>query len=277
MDRARPVALALALLVAATARAAAAPCDPALGHAFTGPPEVGLRPAGLGAPRSPCRERALWLRLPGQATIDLPDFYGTLAGGLRAGLRLPRWGVEWSVDATLLDVRFAQNASLTATELTGGPLAVGALWATGVRAGGVPLALAPALRLVPPGTWLGVDGQRGGGELALHLGLRPLAWLTVDAHVGALAWLTEAGGGGTDARLQGLAAAGAGLRWRWLALLAGLEVATGWTDASLDHLLVRAGLRASTGAGAFDLAAALPLAGDDRTDAAVLLGWQLAL
>ncbi len=284
MVGARPLACAVVLAaVALTAtRAHASPCDAALGRPFTGPAELGVRESGLGVPRSPCRRRELFARLLGAATIDTPDFYGTLVATTQLGVRWPLalWGgLELSADAAVADFRFAQNASVKASELTYGPFALGLLWEGSLRVLGVPVSLAPALRLVVPASRLGVDGERGAGELALHLGLRPRRWLSLDAHVGALVQLFEAADGGTSQFHQAYAALGAGIVLRdWLALLAGGEAGFGWYGAGLDHLLVRGGLRFAVGrAGTFDLAVAAPVAGSERTDLLVLLGWSQRL
>ncbi len=278
----RAGAVILSVLLAAAAPAAAAPCELALGRRFTGPVELGVREAGLGAPRSPCRERSIFARLAGGATIDPPDFYGTLAATTQLGVRWPiAWlgGLELSADAFLVDARFAQNASLKATELSYGPFALGVLWAGRFRLLGVPVAFAPALRVIAPGSRVGVEGDRGGAELALHLGLRPRRWLSLDAHASALAWLFEGKGGGTDHFAQASFAAGAGLVLAdWLAVLAGAEIATGWYDNGVDHVLVRGGLRfTSRRAGAFDLGVVAPVAGSERADLLVLLGWSRGL
>ena len=58
----------------------------------------------------------------------------------------------------------------------------------------------------------------------------------------------------------------------WFAVTGGLELQSGWYRSGLDHLLVRAGGRFSLGCDhRLEIAVALPLAGDERTNAALQL------
>jgi hypothetical protein len=271
-----------ALVAFATRAAEASPCDAALGQPFTGPAEIGVREAGLGVPRAPCRRRELLARLDAGATVDTPEFYGTLVATTRLGVRWPlAWlgGLEVSADAAVVDYRFAQNASLKLTEATSGPIAFGLLWEGGLRLGGWPVSLAPALRVVAPGSRLGVDGDRGAFELALHAGARPLGWLSLDAHLGALAILFADVDGQTAHHHEAYAAAGAGFVVEdWLALLVGAEVGFGFYDDGLDHVLARGGVRLGTRRwGRYDLAALVPFAGAERADLVLLLAWSRPL
>lgn len=240
-----------------------------------GPAEIAVRDVGLGAPRQPCIERQVRVDLRGAAAIDVPSFYGTLGGSAVAGVRWPVAGLELSVDARLVDDRFAQNASLKATEVGVGPLTLGVLrplaaW-YGVR-------LAVAARGVLPLTDSAATNFAGAVEAALHATTRPRRWLAIDAH-GAIygaAFAPTADATGFGAVLIG---GGAALRpARWFAAHAGLEVQGGWYGVGLDHLLARLAVRFRAGsAGDFTLGAALPLAGAERTDVVIVLGWSLPL
>ena len=287
MDRARVVnrraRLALLASVVLATRAHAEPCDPALGRPFTGPIELGLREAGLGAPRSPCAAREVFARVDGGATVDRPEFYGTIAGALHVGVRWPvalEDRLELSAEAWLADWRFAQNASIKATELTYGPLAVGVHWQLPeFRALGTPVSYANTVRVVLPGTRIGVEGDRGALEYGAHVGLRPRRWLSLGLHGGGLTQLTEAEDGGTSSHWQFFVGSSAGLAPAdWFALIVGLELADEWHGQDRDHLLVRGGLRFFVGrAGIVELGAGLPFGGVERTDLIVQLGWRHGL
>jgi hypothetical protein len=179
--------------------------------------------------------------------------------------------VEGSWALRAIDWRFAQNASLKATETGVGPLAVGALVPLTAYARGQRIAIAPALRVVLPYTDSTYDTPAGALELALHLGAKP--WNKVSLYGGS-ALLGFAAGG--NVREAATAHVGAGvLPWRWLVVHAGLEAQAGWMAwTALDHVLVRGGLRAVTRrAGRFDLSALWPVAGSDRTDLVAGLSW----
>jgi hypothetical protein len=240
----------------------------------TAPNEVAVRDLDLGAPRAPCTEHALFVRLRGAVTIDLPDFYGTIGAAAILGLRAPVGPVELSIAARAVSWEFAQDASFKATDLQLGPIALGALLPLGT-AGAGRLALAARVLLPYTDTAYGTDTPYAAGELALHGGVTASERLALYGSTALLAW-----GASSTARAAANLSFGAGLKLgRPFAIHLGIEAQTGWyAFPDLDHLLVRGGLRfTTTRAGRFELAAAVPLAGRERTDAVVGIDWSLGL
>jgi hypothetical protein len=257
----------LSLLIAAPKPAYA--CDD-----LAAPVELTVRTIGLGAPRSACTERQLSVSLGGAATIDVPNFYGLLGGGLTIGARWPVHHIELRADLRAAEETFAQNASLKATSLDAGPFTVGALRTFHILGAVV----APAARLVLPLTDSASPHFAGAGELALHADRRVARSFSADAHVAVLGALYTPPGA-TDR--FGALVAGTGAAWlparRW-AIHLGVEASTGWYGAALDHLLVRGGVRFRTHhAGDFTAGALIPLAGRERTDLAFVIDWRFPL
>lgn len=261
MARARAVIVLVAALLAAPA-ARAEDC--------VRPAEVALRDADLGAPRAPCVERRVYTRLRALALIDVPDFYGTLDAAAAIGVRWPVGPVEGSAELRAVDWRFAQNASLAASEVGVGPLTAGVLLPLGDG-------LAAATRVTLPFTDSTRDVPAGAAEIALHAATRPRPSLTVHGTLAGVGWLATPSDGGATGRLS--TALSTGIAWtpaRWIELLAGVEAQIGWYDLGLDHALARGGVRLVWRCHAFDLLAATPLAGDERTDLVLVVGWSLA-
>jgi hypothetical protein len=213
----------------------------------------------------------------GAALVDRPDFYGTLAGSLFLDLRtMLLHDLEIGVGARAVDVRYAQNAVISETEVGGGPVYLGVAGALRRRSlAGRPLRLAWGLRLDLPWT----DSNYGetavlsaSPQLAAALGLSPR--LALHGRIAGLFWLVRPPG---DVQTRRAGAASTDLVWapfRVLALAIGVEGQAGWYGAELDHLLVRGGARFPLGCRArLQLGAAAPLLGEERTDAALELGF----
>ncbi|HEU5058717.1 MAG TPA: hypothetical protein VFU21_19425 [Kofleriaceae bacterium] len=206
----------------------------------------------------------------GAALIDTPDFYGTAAASLFLDVRhLLLRDLEIGGGVRAVDARFAQNAVIAEDEVGAGPLYLAAAATLGRHhLGGRPLRLAWGLRLDLPWT----DTTYGSTavvaatpQVAAALGLSPR--LALHARLAALLWLVRPP---DDVQTRRAAALSSDLVWtpfRALAVAAGVEAQTGWYGATLDHLLVRGGLRVPFRCrNRLHLGAAAPLLGDERTD-----------
>jgi len=256
-------------LVALCASAAADPCR----DAYPAPVEASLRT--VGGPRTPCAEKAFLFHVQGAATIDLPQFYGSLGGAAMAGLRWPVYGVEWSIEANVVDWRFVQTASYTADEFGLGPFVVGALLPRKLRLFGIEWAVAPAARLVlPPDTH--VDVASMALEAAVHVGARPLHALAIQGSAVLLGWGALPTGGFLGRGAVQLSAGATLAPARWLRGSLGLEAQTGWYGPGLDHILVRGGVSVGR-RHQVTLGVLAPLAGAERTDLVLDVRWSAPL
>ena len=206
----------------------------------------------------------------GAALIDTPDFYGTANASLFLELRhLLLRDVEIGGGVRAVDARFAQNAVIAEDEVGAGPLYLTAAAAIGRhQVAGRPLRLAWGLRLDLPWT----DTTYGATavvaatpQVAGAFGLSPR--LALHGRLAALLWLVRPPG---DVETRRAVAFSSDLAWtpfRVLALSVGAEAQTGWYASTLDHLLIRGGLRLPFRCkNRLHLGAAAPLFGDERTD-----------
>lgn len=237
------------------------------------PAAAPLRDSGLDVARSACTETALRARSRGAALIDTGDFFGTLDGSLRlTGRWVSRGGVELEAGARVADYRFAQNAVLTSSELSAGPVWIGVSQSHTTRALGYAATWAPQLRLELPrsGSASDLTELAASPAVVLSVALRPNFRLHVRS--GLLLWAARPATG-FDTRAAVAASADAAWRaGRWLALTGGIEAQAGWRG-DFDHLLGRAAIRVG-GRTAVDLAAAAPVPelGRERIDLVVTLG-----
>jgi hypothetical protein len=230
-----------------------------------------MRESSIDAPRSACAGAGLAAGVRVQALIDTPEFYGTLAASVYVASTVMVRGFEVGAGARVVDYRFAQNAVVTAGEFSFGPLQLGL--ARSFRAG-PRLVWTPHLRLDTPGTDTGhaeLISTVAAGVTASYE-LRP--GLVGHGRVVGLAWASTPVDDLT-AREAALVSADVGWRARrWLALLGGAELQAGWYRGGLDHALLRLGVRFRRCCGALEVGAALPLAGAERTDAVIHIGWR---
>jgi hypothetical protein len=258
------VVLLLALLLGPRS-ARAEPCD----RFELAPASVGVRDAAIDRARSACTGWSESAGLTAQVLIDEPEFYGTLAASASGEVSTVVRGFEMTWRVRVVDYRFAQNAVVTASELTLGPIEFG--MARSVRAG-------PRLVWTPFFRIEGLNTRTGHSELteAVAVGItgtyelgprlighgRLLAHAWVSAPLDDLTW-----------RAAGLASGDVGWSARpWLAVLAGVELQAGWYRSGLDHGLARVGVRFRKCLGTVDIAAALPLLGEERADAILHVG-----
>jgi hypothetical protein len=258
---------------AAVLRAAPALADPSAdpcGDALTDPVPPPVRDAAIDAQRAACTRDALSTNVEADVLIDTPGYHGEVGGDwwLAGHLRVAR-PLELSAAVRAVRYAFAQNAVNKATDVEMGPLTLGGAYIThlgdGANAG-----LSATLEL--PYTREDTDTIRTSGDLTLlaSAALRPRTFL--HARLGTV-WMSASSAGGTTTRIA--ARAGADLvrrQGRRLALGLGADVQAGWYGG-LDHVNVRVTgqwrmferWRCAFGIG-------LPVGGDERTNAIVVLG-----
>jgi hypothetical protein len=206
----------------------------------------------------------------GAALIDTPDFYGTAAASLFLDVKkMLLRDLEIGAGIRAVDARFAQNAVIADDEVGAGPVYLAVAAALGSHhLGGRPLRLAWGLRLDLPWT----DTTYGETavvaatpQVAAALGLSPR--LALHGRIAALLWLVRPPG---DVQTRRAAVVSSDVAWtpfRVLALSLGVEAQTGWYGSTLDHLLIRGGVRIPFRCrNRLHLGAAAPVLGDERTD-----------
>jgi hypothetical protein len=255
--------------------AAAAAEDPCADPLLEAPLAPALRDTGLDRTRGACLSSAVDTRARGAAAVDRPEFYGTLAGSLfveRRFLLLP--DLELQAGARAVDHRFAQDAVVTASETALGPVWLGATIGDRRRPGGRLLRLAYGLRFELPYTdsnYIDTPVVAARPEAAAALALART--LALHGRLAGLLWLARPPDDVDTRRALVASTDLVWAPWRVLAIGAGVEAQAGWYESGLDHLLVRGGLRAPLGCRVrIDLAAAAPVAGEERTDLVVELG-----
>lgn len=245
-------------------------------RASLAPSSLALRGSGLDLNRVACGVDGFNLGTRALATIDSPEFYGTLSGSLFVDYRmLHESGFEFSVGARLVDYNFTQSAVFTDAELAFGPVSLGVLHPQQRRWWGQPVVTSVALRFEVPLTHTGGQPLTVAASPAFFLTMMPFSTLHVHARAAGLLWsvLPESGPDSRSALLVSSDVAYA--PFSHFAVTAGTEVQGGWYDFGLDHLLVRAGVRAVLGQdSAIEVSAAIPFYGADRTDLVVWLGYR---
>lgn len=237
-----------------------------------GPLAVSLDQGGLGSDPMACAVTSVSLDARATALIDTDDFYGRLQGELVVSGTVALSSRVWLSGAvTPLRVRFAQNASLIATDV-----------GTGLGTVGVHGALA-STRTVSWSLWgralLPLEmhshwATTVGGELGSTLLWAPTEPLTVTATFSVPALATVLG---SRAKWDVAARLSFGVGWRvtpWLEPMAGVEVRVGNRDAgSGEYVAPKLGVQFHPGrAFGIHLDAMLPLGGSERADARFALG-----
>jgi hypothetical protein len=273
MNRATSAALGLALIlfILSTNAHAESPC-----RAMLAPSAVSLRDTGLDQNRVACAVDGLSIGTRAHATIDTPNFYGTLGASLMLDYRyLHAAGFEFSVGAQLVDYRFAQSAVFTKGDLAIGPVSIGVLRPRTTSWWGIPVAVGHAIRFEIPYTNSSDQNLTVAASPAFLATLTPSRVLHIHARMAALLWsvLPESG---ADSRLALLASTDiAYAPANIFAITTGVEAQGGWYGVGLDHVQARAGLRTGLGAsGVLELSAATTLAGAERNDLVFWVGYR---
>tara|TARA_R110002073_G_scaffold332410_4_gene518380 strand:- start:3137 stop:3931 length:795 start_codon:yes stop_codon:yes gene_type:complete len=240
------------------------------------PSAVPLRDTGLDQNRVACAVEGFSVGTRGLATIDAPNFYGTLSASLMLDYRyLHAAGFEFSVGARLLDYRFAQSAVFTEGDVSVGPVSVGVLRPKNTRWWGIPVAVGHSLRFEIPYTNSSDGSLTVAASPAYLVTLAPSSKFHIHARVASLLWsvVPEAG---ADSRAALLASSDIAYSPASIfSVTTGAEVQAGWYGLGLDHVQARAGLRTAIGkSGALELAAATTLAGAERNDLVFWIGYR---
>lgn len=263
---------AIAVLCCASSARADGVCDMLLD-----PVEIGLRDSGFDQTRTACARTALSSGARATALIATDDFYGTLASSVFAGLRYELSRFELEAGARVIDYRFAQNAVLTDTEASVGPVFVGAAlpWSTSID--GLPVRLAASLRLDVPWTDSGYGVAVGRLAAGVFASVQPLPKWGLHSRVSFL-WEAAFPDRGADQNAAvAVSVDGARRLADWFAIGAGGEFGVGWHGEGLDHMLAKTVFRFFPGKSRLDLSLAAPIAGSERTNLAVQLGYARAL
>lgn len=271
---ARPLVLALVLALAPPA--SASPCTSVQPESGA-PIRITPGPAELGSIPEACPANEVALRGWGAALIAKEDYYGSLDAGSALRFRMAHPDGPWlSLFMPGIEYRFVANATVEGegTEMSAGSLS-----------GHLPIALGPATQLAPfarvllptetvyrRATRFGFDGGTSGvwrihrvfeatGGVSLPL------LLTVNRPTTHVVFLPSAG---ADALFE---------PWRFFSVGAGALVRLrAGNDPGFEAFEPRATLRFYAGPAVLDLAAAMPLFGQDRTDLLLsaslgLVGW----
>ncbi len=226
------------------------------------------RESGVDAARGGCLHADVGAALRGRALIATDDFYGTIGGELTLAVRLLESDrLEWGFALRVLDGLFVQNAVLSTEELAYGPVTGHiAFGQRGARAG---KALARALyaRLELPFTRSRLDGSSGALQLGVAETWHVHRFVRVHLHGALLGWYASAATGRDGRAALMTSADGALTVTSWLSLFAGLDAQLGWYGWGLDHVAARTGAHWRVkGLWRLQLAAGLPLAGEERQD-----------
>jgi len=263
------------VLLLAPARALAEPAgDPArddfCDDAIVDPAAVGLRAGNFDAVRGACLRSELDLRLDTRALIDPDDFHGMLGGDLQIGVRtLEDFGLEWGLSLQIADYTFAQTAVVTASQATYGPFSLHGALGRRLRDD---LQVTAYLRTEVPFTRSLLDVSMAGSQAAALASWDAHRRVVLHGRIAALFWYASSQAG-DDVRGAALVSTDASIRAiRWLDAIAGLELQAGWYGAGVDHLAARAGAHWRVrGAWRVEVAAVVPFAGAERTNAALTI------
>jgi hypothetical protein len=271
MRRLASVRLVAFLTLLAGVRVAAA--DPCEDH-IDDPVALPWRESGVDAARGGCLHAEVGGAVRGKALIDTPDFYGAIGGELVLAVRLLESDrLEWGFSLRALDGVFVQNAVLTVDELAYGPITGHIAFGSRGERAGKALARALYARLEFPFTRSRLDGSSGALQLGVAETWHVLPSLRVHLHGALLGWYASSTTG-SDTRAAAMTSAEAS--WRavaWLAVFGGVDAQLGWYGWGLDHVAVRTGVHGRVkGLWRTELAAGLPIAGEERSDLAFTLG-----
>lgn len=225
-----------------------------------GPVAFGFSTADFSSARRACPRSEVGLGVRGLGIIDTPNFYGNVgAQALVFGsvALTPKTELFGTLEA--LTIGFTQNATLTKTEFTLGHFTAGV---SQVVYGSERLSGALVGRVLLP-TSFEIPGMRLlGADVGHTVSFRPLRWLEV--HGSASVELTfGVGQARSDPRVAGALIAGA--MWQptsWFGLVVDLAGRFGRINA----LAPLAGVRFRIGSFGIELAAGLPIVGNDRHD-----------
>lgn len=247
--------------------------------ALLAPSSVSLRDTGFDRPRAACGADSMAMGARAFALIDTAGFYGSVSASLILDYQyLHSSGFEFGIGARLADFRFAQTGAFKADELSAGPIHVSALRPSKRRWFGNEVVLSHGLGVNIPWTNSGNDNFTLSVTPSVMSTMFLSPKLHVHGRVAVLLWsvLPEAGADGRAALLGSSDVGYAPLSFA--SLIAGAQVQGGWYGLGLDHVQVRGGLRVAVSEkGALELSAGSVVAGRERADLVVWLGYRRSI
>jgi hypothetical protein len=210
--------------------------------------------------------------------IATNDFFGTVAASWFVSVRrVALRTIELELGARVLDYRFAQNAIVTRTETSVGPIFAAVTQTFQTKWFGLPAAWAPSMRIDVPRTDTGYEITTFAATPALLATLGPSDRFRLHARLAALLF-SASPPSGVDSQFAGALSFDSTYRptW-WFATSLGMEAQSGW-HGPFDHLLLRGTLRFALGRNnRLDIAAAVPMLGEERTTLLFQLGFSRAM
>lgn len=271
----RPIILSVATCLAATVPQRKAEAEPHCAASLA-PSAVSIRDTGLDRNRVACGASGFRAGTRAFATIDTPNFYGTLSGALFLDYRLlTASGFEFSAGARFVDYRFAQSAVFTDGEFSVGPISLGVLRPQRKSWWGVPVVSSHGLRFELPLTNSSDQNITVSASPTALVTMMPSSQLHLHGRLAGLLWSTlpESGADSRAALIASTDVAYAPVSF--LAATAGVEAQGGWYGLGLDHLIARGGLNIPIGDdNALQLSIAHSFAGAERADMIFWLGYQ---
>lgn len=231
-----------------------------------------MGPADFGTTPSPCSDPRISLDLRATALIDTADFYGALGADAVLSGTVPLTSRLWLSGAfTVVRYRYAQNATLIASDMGLGPsdlgLHVGVITRDELR-------VSTYLRVLLPTETPTQYALRTGFEAGVAAMWRPRSRLTLLGGLSVPVELSFLGGhglayGGVRASIDATYLVGT-----WFEPVLGLEARIGNDpDGALEYVAPRLSLRAHLGRSVgIHLTGMAPLGGIERTNARVSLG-----
>lgn len=239
------------------------------------PSSTSLRDTGFDQPRAACGANDFSAGTRAFALLDTDNFYGTLSGSLFLNWRtMTELGFEFGIGARVLDYRFAQLAVFSGTQTSLGPVQLSIAHPRSYSLLGRPLILTEAFRVDVP--WSNSSDESFGLTASPSL---TATWVLGDSlqlhnRAAVLLWSIIAKSG-PDARTAGVLSSDLGYQVAApVSLLLGAEVQTGWYGLGLDHVEVRSGMRVGGATHAVELSVGAVVAGAERADLVVWLGYR---
>lgn len=233
------------------------------GAALAAPAPIGVRATGIDVPRGACAVggAAVVARLARAGELDV---LGVFVESRTASVA----GAELTVGARVVASR---EIGADDRDQRYGPLYLRVAHGRDAIWFGRPVTAGPSLRVDLPHTTTDQDGTVVAASPAYQATLAASDRVHLHCRAGALLGAVLADDT-VDTRAALFAGVDAGLRLGGsFALIAGTEAQGGWLGDGFDHLLARAAARAHLGRGRVELAAALPVAGDEPTDLVLTL------
>ncbi len=231
-----------------------------------------MGPADFGTTPSPCSDARISLDLRATALIDTDDFYGALGADAVISGTVPLTSRLWLSGAlTAVRYRYAQNATLVASDMGLGPTDLGFHVGVITRDD---LRVSTYLRVLLPTETPTQYALRSGFEAGLAAMWRPRARLSLLGGASVPVEISFLGGHGIAYGSVRASLDATYLIGTWFEPVLGLEARIGNDpDGALEYVAPRLSLRAHLGRSVgIHLTGMAPLGGIERTNARVSLG-----